>query len=99
MNAITKVISFFSNKYILAGLSFSLWVLFFDHNNIFRYLEYHNELNDIKQKKAYYQDQISKTKKDVELIKTNPFWLEKIAREQYLMKKNGEDVYISKEEK
>ena len=99
MKVITKVISFFSNKYILAGLSFSLWVLFFDHNNIFRYLEYRNELNEIKQKKAYYQDQIGKTKKDVELIKTNPFWLEKIAREQYLMKKNGEDVYISKEEK
>ena len=52
----------------------------------------------MKQKKAYYQDQIEKTRKDVELIKTNPFWLEKIAREQYLMKKNGEDIYIAKEE-
>ena len=98
MQAIKKFIGFFSNKYLLAGLAFLLWVLFFDHNNFFRYLEYRNELNDIKQKKVYYQDQIEKTRKDVDLIKTNPFWLEKIAREQYLMKKNGEDIYITKEE-
>lgn len=82
----------------MAGLAFMSWILFFDHNNFFRYLEYQTELKDIKQKKAYYQDQIEKTRKDLELIKTNPFWLEKIAREQYLMKKNGEDIYIAKEE-
>jgi cell division protein FtsB len=82
----------------LAGLAFTLWILFFDHNNFFRYLEYQSELKEIKQKKVYYQGQIEKTRKDVELIKTNPFWLEKIAREQYLMKKKGEDVYIAKEE-
>lgn len=97
MKSISKFFQFINNKYIFSGLAFILWILFFDHNNFFRYLEYQNELNDIKQKKAYYQDQIEKTKKDVELIKTNPFWLEKIAREQYLMKKNGEDIYIAKE--
>jgi cell division protein FtsB len=98
MQAVKKIIGFFSNKYLLAGLAFISWILFFDHNNFFRYLEYRTELKEIKQKKAYYQDQIEKTRKDVELIKTNPFWLEKIAREQYLMKKNGEDIYIAKEE-
>jgi cell division protein FtsB len=95
---ISFVAKYFSSKYFLAGLAFTLWILFFDHNNFFRYLEYRNELKDMKQKKAYYQDQIEKTRNDVELLKTNPFWLEKIAREQYLMKKNGEDIYIAKEE-
>ena len=99
MKFFRKFIGIFKNKYVLTGVSFLLWVLFFDHNNFFRYLDYQNELNDIKQKKAYYQDQIQKTRKDVELIKTNPLWLEKIAREQYLMKRSGEDIYISNEEK
>ena len=98
MQAVKKIIGFFSNKYLLAGLAFTLWILFFDHNNFLRYLEYQGDLKEIKQKKVYYQGQIEKTRKDVELIKTNPFWLEKIAREQYLMKKKGEDVYIAKEE-
>lgn len=99
MKVIPKFIGFLKNKYVLAGLLFLSWILFFDHNNFFRYLEYRNELKEIKQKKAYYQEQILQTRKDVELIKTNPFWLEKIAREQYLMKKKGEDIYIAKEEK
>ena len=99
MKYFRKFIQFFKNKYVLTGVSFLLWILFFDHNNFFRYLDYRNELDDIKQKKTYYQDQIQKTRKDVELIKTNPLWLEKIAREQYLMKRNGEDIYISNEEK
>jgi hypothetical protein len=30
-------------------------------------------------------------------MKTNPAWKEKIAREQYLMKKDNEDLYLIKE--
>ena len=70
MQAVKKFIGFFSNKYLLAGLAFTLWILFFDHNNFFRYLEYQSELKEIKQKKVYYQGQIEKTRKDAVLTDT-----------------------------
>jgi cell division protein FtsB len=54
-------------------------------------------LNELKQSKEYYKDQIEKTKKDIDLIKTNPLWMEKVAREQYLMKRDNEDVFLVKE--
>ena len=42
-------------------------------------------------------EQIDKTRHDVEMMKTNPAWKEKIAREQYLMKRDNEDLYLIKE--
>ena len=37
---------------------------------------------------------ISETNKDLDLLKTNPQTIEKYARENYLMKKDNEDVFI-----
>ena len=72
-------------------------MLFFDHNNLFLHLQYRAEFNELKQSKQYYKDQIEQTKKDIDLIKTNPLWMEKVAREQYLMKRENEDVFLVRE--
>jgi cell division protein FtsB len=92
-----KAIRFLKNKYLIATVLFLVWMLFFDHNNIFLHLQYRKELNELKTSKKYYQEQIDKTREEVELIKTNPQALEKVAREQYLMKKDNEDVFVVKE--
>ncbi|NBO49474.1 MAG: septum formation initiator family protein [Chitinophagia bacterium] len=92
-----KIVRFFKNKYILVAIFFIVWMLFFDHNNLFLHFQYRSELNDLKKKKKYYQEQIERTRNDVEMMKTNPAWKEKIAREQYLMKKDNEDLYLIKE--
>lgn len=92
-----KLLLIFKNKFFIATIFFLGWMLFFDHNNLFLHLQYRSELNELKQSKKYYQDQIENTKKDVELIKTNPIWMEKVAREQYLMKRDGEDVFLVRE--
>jgi cell division protein DivIC len=92
-----KLLRVFKNKFVLASILFVVWMLFFDHNNLFLHLQYRAELNELKQRKQYYKDEIEKTKNDVELIKTNPLWMEKVAREQYLMKRDNEDVFLVKE--
>lgn len=93
-----KIIKFFKNKYIIVSVSFLVWMLFFDHNNLFLHMQYRTELNALKQKKKYYQGEIEKTRNDVEMMKANPSWKEKVAREQYLMKKDNEDLYLIKEQ-
>lgn len=92
-----KIVRIFKNKFVIATVFFLVWMLFFDHNNLFLHVQYKTELNELKQSKQYYQDQIEKTKKDIELIKSNPLWMEKVAREQYLMKRDGEDVFLVRE--
>ena len=92
-----KLVRFFKNKYLLATVFFVVWILFFDHNTIFQHFGYREQLQDLKQSKQYYEEQINKTRKEVELMRTNPFWMEKVAREQYLMKREGEDVFLIRE--
>jgi cell division protein FtsB len=93
-----KVIHIFKNKYLIATILFIVWMLFFDHNDIFLHLQYRKELNELKTDKKYYQEQIDLTRKEVDLIKSNPQAMEKVAREQYLMKKDDEDVFVVGEE-
>ncbi len=93
-----KLVRIFRNKYLLAAVFFVVWMLFFDHNTIFQHIDYREQLLELKQNKQYYQEQINKTRLEVELMKTNPFWMEKVAREQYLMKRAGEDVFLIREE-
>ena len=92
-----KLLKTFKNKYLIATVAFLVWMVFFDHNNLLLHLQYRNELNDLSKSKKYYQEQIDKTKKEVELMQSNPKWMEKVAREQYLMKRDNEDVYLIKE--
>jgi cell division protein DivIC len=94
-----KILRFFRNKYLLAIVFFVAWMLFFDHSTLFQHLEYRDQLHGLKQSKKYYQEQIDKTRIELELMKTNPIWLEKVAREQYLMKRDGEDVFLIREKK
>lgn len=92
-----KVLRLFKNKFLVATILFIVWMLFFDHNNLFLHLGYRNELSELKENKKYYQEQIDKTRTEVDLIKKDPRWVEKVAREQYLMRRENEDVYLIKE--
>ena len=89
---------FIRNKYVLATIFFVIWMFFFDHNNIFIGLQYRKELKSLTDNKKYYKAQIEKTQKELLLLSTTPFWIEKVAREQYLMKREGEDIFVIKED-
>ena len=85
-----------TNKYLLAGIAFAIWMLFFDRNNIPVQTQRFQELNKLEKSEQLLSGQIEETKKELELLKNNPATLEKYAREKYLMKKENEDLYIVK---
>ena len=89
-----KLLKTFKNKYLIATVAFLVWMVFFDHNNLILHYQYRSELNELNKSKKYYQEQIDKTKKEVEMMKANPKWMEKVAREQYLMKRDNEDIFV-----
>lgn len=89
-----KITSILSNKYLLAGLFFIVWMLFFDQRDYFQQKERMAELQKLEAKKKYYEEQIGKAKKELADLQNDPAALEKFARERYLMKRDGEDVYI-----
>ncbi|MBM3444204.1 MAG: septum formation initiator family protein [Bacteroidetes bacterium] len=85
---------FFRNKFVIATIGFAVWMIFFDHNNLILHYQYRSELRELNRNKKYYQGQIDKTRREVDQLKTNPHWMEKVAREQYLMKRDNEDVFL-----
>lgn len=84
----------FYNKYLITGMAFAIWMMFFDRNDFPLQIKRMRELNKMEQNQKNMALLISNTQKELELLKTNPETLEKYAREKYMMKKDNEDLYI-----
>ena len=84
----------FTNKYLITGMAFAIWMVFFDRNDFPLQFQRIRELNKLEQNQKNMTVLISNTQKELELLKTNPGTLEKYAREKYMMKKDNEDLYI-----
>lgn len=84
------------NYYLMVGLVFVVWMLFFDSNNVMNQLRSSAELDDLLQQKAFYESETASNKALVEQL-TNPDdkrALEKYGREKYLMKKDREEIFL-----
>jgi cell division protein DivIC len=82
------------NKYVLTAVVFLLWLLLFDQNNLSERRKSAKEYNQLLQEKEYYSKKIEEDRKRINELKTNNDNLEKFAREQYLMKKDNEDIFV-----
>lgn len=86
-----------TNKFVLATLGFIVWMLFLDVNSFLIHHELNTEIDELERSIDYYQTEITKDKKKLEELTSNPEKLEKFAREQYWMKKPGETIYLIEE--
>lgn len=83
------------NKYVLTLGAFLVWMIFFDDRDVITtHFKHRNELKRLEEGKAYYQQEISKTRADLQELKSDPAILEKYAREKYRMKRDNEDLFI-----
>jgi cell division protein FtsB len=82
------------NKYILTAVIFLVWLLLFDQNNLSERRKSSREYNQLLLEKEYYMKKIDEDKRRINELKTDNDNLEKFAREQYLMKKDNEDIFI-----
>lgn len=91
-----RIPRFLYNKYLLATTGFVVWMLFFDRNDFFTQHARRNELKALEKNRAYLTQQIAEERKFSEELKNNPAAIEKFAREQYKMKRDGEDLFLIK---
>ncbi|MGQ9619701.1 MAG: FtsB family cell division protein [Bacteroidales bacterium] len=82
------------NKYFLAIAIFLIWILLLDANNLIDRFRQMNQLRKLRQEKEYYQKKIAEEREKLNKLRTDDNYLEKFAREQYLMKKKDEDLFI-----
>jgi len=82
------------NIYMVLFLAFAVWVIFFDNNSLINMIGLQGDINKLEKERDYYKEKIEKDNQKILELKTNKKNLEKFAREQYLMKKKNEDIYI-----
>ena len=94
MQVIKKIIPILINRYFLVLVGFAVWMLFFDQRDYFQQKERGAELKKVEAAKKYYNEEIEQTKKQLNNLQNNPAAIEKYARERYLLKREGEEVYL-----
>ena len=92
-----KILPFVKNKFILTIIVFVVWMLIFDQSNWIDMASEVRKIHKLEQEKDYYIKKIETDKTKLKELKTNNENLEKFAREQYLMKKPDEDIFIIEE--
>ncbi len=89
-----RVPPIFRNFYSVVGLSFLVWMIFLDSNDLIDRFRLTSKMHSLENEKVYYQEKIKEVEKDREELMGTPELLEKFAREKYLMKKETEDIFI-----
>ena len=93
---IMRIIPFLKNKFILTLVVFVVWMVFFDQNNLVSRVHNNRKIAELEQQKEFYIAEIARSQRLLNELKGDNESLEKFAREQYLMKKDNEDIYIIK---
>ncbi len=84
----------FANKYTIVGLLFVIWIALFDKYSFIDQLQLRSKISQMEKEKNYYRKKVEEDKRKKDELLGNRDNLEKFAREQYLMKKENEDIFI-----
>lgn len=85
------------STYILILILFAVWMIFFDTNSYFIHKELNEDVNALEENKDFYKAEILKDKVFLDKMKDSNE-IEKYARENYYLKKEGEDIFIIENE-
>ena len=91
---VSPVLRVVRSFYFLTGVGFLVWMLVFDANDLGKQFDIYQKWKDLRNEKQYYLDNIEVVKKERAELMSSPALLEKFAREKYLMKRPGEDVFV-----
>ncbi|WP_317193365.1 FtsB family cell division protein [Polaribacter sp. BAL334] len=72
---------------------FIIWMLFFDENSYLIHKKFDREIEDLENSINFYKNKIEEDKNIIKKLQDS-LELERFAREQYLMKKENEEIYI-----
>lgn len=81
------------NHYFLATVIFVFWITWMDDRNLAKRSELNQKNKDLEILQHEYEKKIQDTRTEIENL-NKPEYIETIAREQYTMKKDNEDIYV-----
>ena len=76
---------------------FGVYITVFSDYNYFRVMEYNDRIKDLRTQIKQCEDSTAIYKERIRMLESDPETLERIVREEYLMKRDNEDLYIVNE--
>lgn len=93
-----KIVDFFItyilNKYVIASAVFVLVMFTNEDYNIKTRYANAQKIKKLEAEIRYYQEETKKNKEKLDLLQSDKENLERFAREQFIMKKDSEDVFV-----
>ena len=94
-----EVLRKLNNRYVYATLAFLVVILFIDQFNLFEQIRLSKALKDQKQQIEYYEKELSESKQYLDDLNNDTATMETVAREQYMMKRDNEVIYLIETQK
>ena len=94
MKLLRQTVSVLTNKYLLSGVFFMVWMAFFDEKDIATDINKRVKYSELQKSELHLSKLIMESRLELEQLKTNTNTIEKNAREKYMMKKDNEDLFI-----
>lgn len=85
-------------KYLYTLIAFFIWLAFFDQDRLIYQFKMRKTLQTLEKQQEYYESEILKNKELFEKLTTDTNFMERHAREKYLLKKDDEVIYLIVEE-
>ncbi|MBT7481780.1 MAG: hypothetical protein HN677_05230 [Flavobacteriales bacterium] len=92
-----KIPDTFKNKYLIVIVLFSVWIVFLDEHNLIILNKRSNILQEKQDEKQLLTEEIKTDSNTLHSLNNDPEAIEKFARENFLMKKENEDIFIIRE--
>ena len=92
--AFKDILKKINNRYVYVTLAFLIIILFVDQFNVFEQIKLHRTLKDQEQQIEYYKQEISNSEKLLDDLQHDSIVMEKTARENYMMKRDNEVIYL-----
>ncbi len=86
-----------TNLILLIVLAFGVYITFFADYNYITVVQYEQEITQLKKEIKACKDSTAVYNQRLQKLDSDPESLERIVREEYLMKRDNEDLYIVNE--
>ena len=93
-----KWLKYIFNRYVIMGVCFIIWMIFFDQNSLFTHLELDKQIKNLEVDESYFRENLEAENKKLKILTENPAEIERIAREKFFLKKDNEDIFIIQQE-
>jgi len=97
MDTLRKFYAFikpYLNKYAITVVVFVVFIVFIDDNNVIRRIQYELQIKGLRKEIHHYEKLRDDNTVKLEKLHSSDSELERIAREEYMMKKPDEEVFI-----